>query len=88
MPKTLTQLSQPESQRLWHSQTPLPELLQIHNVREGLYLPVMFEIYPNYLKSCHYNQEIIIGNPKYREVLDKRIPHDYFDNPRTLKPSK
>jgi len=78
-------MSQPEAQRLWNSQNPFSELLSIHNVKEGLYLPVMFEMYPNYLSSCHYNCEVIVGNPKYRAVLDKRLPLDYFDNPRTLK---
>ena len=63
----------------------------MHNKREGFYLPVNFELYPNYLAAVSSGAatdfEVILGNPKYRAVLDKKLPYDYFDNPRTLHES-
>ena len=51
-------------------------------------LPVNFEIYPNYLQQCSQNWEVIIGNPKYRSVLDQKLAQDYFDNPQTVSAAK
>ena len=58
--------------------------MNVHQKREGVYLPVNFEIYPNYLIQLTNNWEVIIGNPKYRSVLSQKLPSDYFDNPRTV----
>jgi len=60
-------------------------LLQVHNKIEGLLLPVYFELYPNYLTSCNYDQDVILGNPRYRTTLDLKLPNDYFDDPRIDK---
>jgi hypothetical protein len=68
-----------------YSQNAFSELLQIHSKREGLQLPVLFELYPNYLTSCNYEYEVIVGNPRYRSTLDQKLPVDYFDNPRVVR---
>ena len=78
---TLTTMADAETRRLWQNSNPYAELLNVHNQREGLYLPVIFQSYPNYLTNCNYDCEVIIGNPKYRQALDSKLANDYFNNP-------
>ena len=87
MTNILTAKADQEARRLWNSANPFAELLTVHKEHEGLYLPVFFELYPNYLTNCNYDCEVIIGNPKYRAALDSKLPNDYFDNPRLLNRS-
>ena len=82
--ETLMQEAEAEARRLWQSTNPFQQLLGVHYARAGFYVPVFFELYPNYLTNCNYEHEVIIGNPMYRAALNQKLPENYFDNPRTI----
>ena len=74
-----------EAQSASSNYNPFSELLFIYKCCEGFYLPVNFEIFPNYLQMCNSDYLITLGNPQYRQSLHRRLPIDYFDNPRIIK---